>query len=273
VRHFAPLLGVVLAFAGCRQGRSIPSPTEPGVGRILGAVLPLSGKLAAFGERGRDAVRLAAGELDRGPDPGPTVRAGDSKGEGPAAAAAVAALIEEDGAIAIVGPLFRMEATPAADKAQELAVPLITVTGDAQVTAAGDYVFRLGVTPEDEVEALLAEAIDRRGGSRFAVLHPAGEYGQRMRDVFQQAVEARGGSVVAIESYPEDATTSTDPIRRLVQRDELRNAPTTAGRSPSARRLPTPFARRVASARPRRACRRSSSSTRCFSPTATTGSR
>jgi branched-chain amino acid transport system substrate-binding protein len=203
-----------LSFA-CRTSR--PISDEPKV--TIGVALPLSGKLAAIGEGGRDAVRLAAGELDKAESP-IRIAVRDTQGEAAGAATAVEDLVLEDGAVAIVGPLTRSEATAAAEKAQSLGVPLVALTSDREVTAAGAYAFRAGLSPEDEIEALVAYAMDQLQHTRFAVFHPRIEYGERMLQLFRERVEERGGTVFAVESYAAEDTTFTKPLQHLVQRDE-----------------------------------------------------
>ncbi len=208
------------ALGGCRPSRPIIGSVKPGAPLTIGAALPLSGNLKAFGEGGRDAVRLAAGELDKRAEPRIHAAVRDSLGDAAGAAKAVEALVLEDGAIAIVGPLFRSEATEAADKAQELGVPLLALTSDREVASAGSYVFGAGVSPEDEMDALVAYAMDELRLKTFAVLHPRIEYGERMLQLFRERVEERGGTIQAIESYQAEDTTFTEPIQRLVKRDD-----------------------------------------------------
>jgi ABC-type branched-subunit amino acid transport system substrate-binding protein len=186
----------------------------------IGVPLPLSGKLRVSGERGRDAVRLAAGELDETADPRIRVAVRDSQGDGAGARKAVEELVLDDGAIAIVGPTFRSEALAAAEQAQELGVPLISLTSDREVTRAGAYVFSAGIAPEDEMDALVSYAMDELRLTSFAVLHPRVEYGERMLQLFRARVEDRGGTLRVIESYAAEDTTFTKLIQHLVQKDE-----------------------------------------------------
>jgi len=66
------------------------------------------------------------------------------------------------------------------------------------------------------VRFLVDHTFDELGARRFAVLYPADTYGRGMRDHFWEAVEARGGHVVAVSSYPTDATDFAEPIRRMI---------------------------------------------------------
>jgi branched-chain amino acid transport system substrate-binding protein len=217
------VIAVALLIGACRTSR--PIVEKPAGQLTIGVALPLSGKLKSFGEGGRSAVRLAAGELDKSADSKIRVVVRDSRGDAAGAAQAVSELIEQDGAIAIVGPLFRTEATAAAEKAQELGVPLIALTGDRQVTSAGAYAFRAGLSPEDEMEALVAYAMGELKLKTFAVLHPRSVYGELMLQQFRERVTERGGNIVGIETYAEEDTTFTEPIKRLVKRDAPASRP------------------------------------------------
>jgi ABC-type branched-subunit amino acid transport system substrate-binding protein len=212
---------VSMSLAACRASRPILHPPERGGAPVtIGVALPLSGRLKAFGEGGRDAARLAAGELQRKADHRIRVAVRDTKGDAAGAEKAVEELVLEEGAIAIVGPLFRAEAGAAAEKAQDLGVPLIALTSDREVTGAGAYVFHAGLSPEDEMDALVAYVMDELHLTSFAVLHPRIEYGERMLQLFRERVEERGGTLQAIESYAAEDTTFTEQIERLVHRDE-----------------------------------------------------
>src|SRR5688572_13800945 len=125
---------LLIAAAACRPSRPIIDPADRDERVTVGAALPLSGRLKAFGETGRDTVRFAAGELDKTPEDPLRIAVRDSEGDATGAAKAVEDLVTADRAVAVVGPLFRVEATSAGEKAQELGVPLIALTGDREVT-------------------------------------------------------------------------------------------------------------------------------------------
>jgi branched-chain amino acid transport system substrate-binding protein len=215
----AAAVSMALAIAACRPSRPLIDRADSDERATVGAALPLSGRLKAFGETGRDTVRFAAGELEKTPEHPLKIIVRDSQGDASGAAKAIEDLVTQDRAIAIVGPMFRVEATPAGEKAQDLAVPLIALTGDREVTNAGAYVFRAGLSVEEEIDALVAHAIDVLRLKRIAILHPRIEYGQRMVDLFRARVEERGAAIYAVESYGEEDTTFTEQMRRLVQRD------------------------------------------------------
>jgi ABC-type branched-subunit amino acid transport system substrate-binding protein/predicted negative regulator of RcsB-dependent stress response len=192
-------------------------PDTKGAQGAIGVVLPLSGPYAPFGEESLRGVLLAAGIFGAGDGETPSLRVvvRDSQGQPAAAAAAVRELAADDEITAIVGPLLSGECEAAAAAAQELGVPLLTLTAREEIVRDRDYVFRLRTRPSEET-ALLAEHARALGAQRFAILYRDDAYGRGLRGLFWDAVESRGGRVVAVASYPPDAKDFTEPIRRLV---------------------------------------------------------
>ncbi|MBI2378288.1 MAG: penicillin-binding protein activator [Deltaproteobacteria bacterium] len=187
----------------------------------IGVLLPLSGKWKGYGQNGVDASRLAVGDLEDKPDKRVKIVVKDTKGDPIDAARAVEELVAKDGAIMIVGAIFRKEALGAANKAQELGVPFITVSAQEDLTQLGAYVFRSGLTDAAQVDALVQYVMDVLGMKTFGILHPRHPYGEAMRDLFWSRVEARKGLVRAVESYGDRETTLTGPVKDLVGRSNL----------------------------------------------------
>ncbi len=192
----------------------------------LGVVLPLSGPYASFGEETLEGVLLAAGLFDGTRNQPSTVRVvvRDSGGNAARAAAAVEELAADPEVIAIVGPLTAPAAEAAAPVAEDYGVPLLTLTSREEVAELGRYVLRIGATPRHEAERLADYAVQDLGLRRFAILYPDDDYGQELRSVFWEAVEARGAEVVGVARYPLDATDFAQSIRRLIGFDFLSGA-------------------------------------------------
>lgn len=186
--------------------RGVVIPTKVGV------VLPLSGKYRPFGDQIRAGLEVAfAGS-------GVQVVARDDQGDPSNAAAAVERLVFEDHVIAILGGVLTAEAQAAALKAGELEVPFIGFSRAEDFTQLSEWVFRDMLTNGEMVRALVHYAMDTRGMKRFAVLHPELAYGSEMRDLFWDQVEQRGGEIRGSESYAQDATNFSEPIKKLVGR-------------------------------------------------------
>lgn len=189
-----------------------PDEADP---RVIGAILPLSGRGREVGELAMRGLMVAAGMPPRGPLPpgAPQLVFRDDGGDPARAARAVDDLVSLQRAVAIVGPIDAACAAAAAERARQLGVPIITL-GPSDPTGGGAGVFRLYPSAADEAGALVARAAER-GARRFAVLHPDTPYGAAMRDAFATAVRARGAEVVTTRSYPATANAFASEIAEV----------------------------------------------------------
>lgn len=225
-----------------REVASLPPPRTDVAEGSIGVVLPLTGAFARYGEESLRGVLLAAGVFDdiesaqvaaiggdladSGELPRDARRAApksrirvvvrDSAGQPDRAARAIRELAADPSVAAIVGPLLAAETDAAAAAAQAERVPLLALTSRADVSAGRNFVFRLRTTPADEVRFLVDYAVDELHARRFAVLYPSDTYGRGMRAHFWNAVEARGGHVVAASSYDPTSTDFAEPIQRMI---------------------------------------------------------
>ncbi len=233
-----------------REAAARPWPALEGVRLRVGVVLPLTGRYASFGDEALRGLLLAAGAFDR-EVPAPLAPSGqeladpdharptpleapeavssplsrtagielvvrDSAGSPERAAAAVRELAADEQVLAIIGPIFSAESEAAAQEAQGLGVPLLTLSNRMEVCADRDYVFRLRMTPDDEINRLVEYAMDEVGAETFAILYPMSRYGRGMRSRYWEAVVRRGGKMVAAAGYEPDATDFKAPIRGMV---------------------------------------------------------
>ena len=181
--------------------------------RVIGAVLPMSGKYKALGEAVVRGAQLAL----RGTNLELVVK--DSQGDVNLAGKLVEELAFDNGAIAIIGPLLSDDSRRAALVAEELQVPIITMTRNAGITEIGPHVFRNMVTNQQQAEALADYAMNTLGYKSFAVLYPNIPFGVELSNAFWDEVVRRGGTIRGAETYDHDQTTFTDDAQRLVGRD------------------------------------------------------
>ena len=193
---------------------------QPGT---IGVLLPLSGRHKAFGNLALQAIKLGLGIRGKSMTTSDGVRLvlADTKSDAVTAANAVDDLVVRHGVQAILGPIFTYEAEPAAFRAQALAVPLLTISRAERLPDIGPYVFRNGVTTEDQVEALVSHAMGVMGMRTFAILYPRHPYGEDLMHKFWDEVEKRGGEIRGVEAYDVNATTFTNQVKRLVGRKDL----------------------------------------------------
>jgi ABC-type branched-subunit amino acid transport system substrate-binding protein len=183
---------------------------------VIGVAVPLSGNYQPWGEAIVRAVQLALGDR-----PIARIVVRDTRGEPDGAAKAIEALALEEGAIVVVGGVTNAEAERAAATAEELALPFVSLSKQAGVTAAGPHVFQNMLTAPAQARALADLAMGRLGLRRFAIMYPSITYGTELANAFWDEVEARGGEIRGAETYAADRTTFTPLVKDLVGKLDL----------------------------------------------------
>ena len=120
----------------------------------------------------------------------------------------------EQGAAAVIGPIFTAE--PAAVMAQSKGLPIVTITQRDQITLQGDYVFRNFYTPKMQVNTIISYAVEDLGIDKFAILYPDEKYGTKFMNLFWDEAIAYGCTIVGIESYDPHQTDFVEPIKKIV---------------------------------------------------------
>lgn len=184
---------------------------------VIGCILPLSGENRVYGIRSLHGIELAihAFEPNYGGMPIKLVIK-DSKSSPGEAETAVEELVDEERVIAIIGPLLSITSEAASKRAQELEVPIITLTQREDVAEIGDFVFQNCLTNSQQIKALTSFAIGELGLSRFAILYPRDLYGIKLTHLFIDEVLRRGGEIMGVQSYDNEQMDFGWQIKRLV---------------------------------------------------------
>ena len=163
----------------------------------IGLLLPTSGPSAEMGRRALTAIELALAPFgDRF-----VLEARDTGGDEARTREAVRALATESKVVAILGPIEARVAVAAVEEATAAGVPIVSLNIQRDVASAALCRFREFPTYAAEVEALVGYAWDHARGHRFAVLRATGRYGEIVAELVEEAVERRGGEVIAVEPY------------------------------------------------------------------------
>ncbi len=183
----------------------------------LGCLLPLSGPFAPFGEEVLKGIQLALGVFNASPENGSGLEMviKDTEGDPQKAVAAVETLVKDEHVIGVVGPLASKAAMAAARKAEELGVPIVTLTQQEGITAEGKMVFRNFLVPSREIREILKTAVHDLYLKHFAILYPDNSYGRFFMNKFWDGVEEAGGAITAVESYKPDQTDFADQIKKM----------------------------------------------------------
>ena len=79
----------------------------------------------------------------------------------------------------------------------------------------GDNVFRIFLTPQMQVDAIVPYVVETLGLDRFAILYPEDLYGNAFMKLFRNKVIDHGATVAAVESYKPDQTDFAAQIKKL----------------------------------------------------------
>jgi ABC-type sugar transport system substrate-binding protein len=159
------------------------------------------GLLLPFSLRPQDASALyRAAELalfDHG-DGNTLIIPRDAGSDEASANAAARALVDEDGADIIIGPVLREGVAGAANAARGHNVPVIGFSSDRDV--AGNGVYLLSFQLEDEVSRIVSYAASQNIRT-IALLAPSNEYGRRIEGALRAEAAANGVAVVQVQRY------------------------------------------------------------------------
>ncbi|UCD70842.1 MAG: penicillin-binding protein activator [Syntrophobacterales bacterium] len=190
---------------------------------VIGCILPLSGENRVYGIRSLHGIELAihAFEPNYGGMPIKLVIR-DSKSSPGEAATAVEDLVDEERVMAIIGPLLSATSEAAAKRAQELEVPIITLTQREYMAEIGDFVFQNCLTNSQQIKALASYAMEQMGLSRFAILYPRDLYGITLTHLFIDEVLRNWGEVMGVQSYDNEQMDFGRQIKQLVGLQEAK---------------------------------------------------
>jgi ABC-type branched-subunit amino acid transport system substrate-binding protein len=120
----------------------------------------------------------------------------------------------QDGAVILLGPLFGPSAQAAAQAAREAGLEMVSFSNDESVAQPGVYPMGLGL--QMQVRRVADYALSK-GIRRFAAFTPASAYGEQAAQALRDAVEPRGGNVVAAERFSVSGANLSGSAGRVVQ--------------------------------------------------------
>ncbi len=173
----------------------------------IGALMPMTGALQAYGESSRNGVELAISEINQagGVMGEPiTLEVSDTQTEPQAGVDAAQRLVSVQGVSAIVGALSSGVTIPVASSVSAVeGVPQISNASTSPVmTDLDDNDFLFRTTPSDAYQGVaLASVALSEGVDRVSIIHVNNDYGEGLAESFSAAFESAGGTVVATTGY------------------------------------------------------------------------
>ena len=189
-------IGLALALnLGCQSEKKSQSDEV-----LLGAVFPLTGPIASYGEESVNGIRLALEKINAEKTLPKKIKliVEDNKGEPGESANAVRKLIDIDKVSAILGSVASSNTLAAAPIAQRSRVPLLSpASTNEKVTQAGEYVARTCFTDDFQGVVLAKFAHQTLKKKKAAIIvDNASDYSKGLEKVFREKFTQLGGKVI-----------------------------------------------------------------------------
>jgi branched-chain amino acid transport system substrate-binding protein len=190
------------AIAGLASG--LMAGTAMAEGARVGALIPLTGGLQAYGEGSLNGIRLAVKEINEagGVLGGPLeLVVGDTQTRAQPAIDAAMRLVSVDGVVGILGALSSGNTIPVATTvAKPNRIPQISNASTAPaITTLDDDDFLFRTAPSDAYQGVvLANLVENSGIGSVAVLYVNNDYGVGLAEAFE---ENYGGTVTSSAAF------------------------------------------------------------------------
>jgi branched-chain amino acid transport system substrate-binding protein len=182
---------------------------------VVGVVLPLTGKLAATGQKVLQGIQLAYSRLPEESRQKIYLNVKDSS-NAIGIEKTLSDLARNPKVVGVLGPLLSDEIKRAGVVADSFRIPVFSPTASsAGLVESSPYIFRNALTRKIQARFLAEYSINTLKLRRFVILHPLEPFGEELKDEFLRAVESFGGEVVGIASYDRSQTDFKKQILEL----------------------------------------------------------
>ncbi len=213
------ILSVLVLLVACAPAQQpvVENVTVPAEKIVLGAMFPLTGDGAAYGEPFSRQMQLAVDEINAaGGIDGKMIeiKLEDSKCNPKDGATAAQKLVDVDKVKVIFGGACSGETLGAAPIVEAAKVVLISPSATSpKLTTAGDYIFR--TAPSDAYAGkIAAEKAIAMGFKKAGIINENSDYAQGLKDTFAVVFAENNGQIVAAESYnPDDSDFKTQILK------------------------------------------------------------
>jgi len=193
-------LAASVLFVGCQPKSDIK----------IGAILPLTGDAAKWGQASKNAIDLAVEGINKsGGISGRKVAVlfEDDRGGVTDATNAMTKLVKVDKVPLVLGTLFSSATLAIAPIANENKVVLLSPASSApKITQAGDFIFRNCASDVYEGGIMAGFVHDTLKYRKVGVAYINNDYGLGLKTEFETAFKAKGGEIVASEAFDQGAT-------------------------------------------------------------------
>jgi len=207
---FVCIIMIAAIFTGCASKTPAAGAEQPAAKSDtvkIGAILPMTGDVATFGESSKNAIALAVEEVNsKGGILGKKVEViyEDDSNTPSNSANAIQKLISNDKVVAVIGSVSSKCSIAMGPIATQNKIPMIssTSTNPKVTTDGGEYVFRACFIDPFQGTVIAKFSTETLKAKTSAVLYDvSNDYSTGLADYFKAGFEKQGGKVLAMESY------------------------------------------------------------------------
>jgi ABC-type branched-subunit amino acid transport system substrate-binding protein len=189
----------------------------------IGALVPLTGDLQAYGEASLQGIQLAAKHINAqggvlGGDA--VIAVGDTQTTPQVGVDAAQKLVNVEGVSGIVGALSSGVTIPASSSVTSQAgVPQISgASTSPEITTLNDNDFLFRTVPTDAVQGLaLSEITNNQGYKKVGVVYINNDYGDGLAKAFSEAFTAGGGEIAGSVAYEKGQASYRGELQRAAE--------------------------------------------------------
>ncbi|HEY9735580.1 MAG TPA: ABC transporter substrate-binding protein [Trichocoleus sp.] len=202
------------------EGSGTPT-TASGEAIDVGALMPLTGDLQAYGESALNGINLAVEEINAagGVMGRPlSLAIGDTQTAPQPSIDAAQKLVSVEGVSVVIGPMSSGEAIPVSESVtSKNNVLQITNSATSPVlTDLNDNDLTFRTVPSDAYQGVaLAEVVAEKGMKNLAIIYVNNDYGQGLAENFQEAFEAEGGQISGSVPYEQGQASYRGELQQL----------------------------------------------------------
>lgn len=176
----------------------------------IGAILPLSGDGAKYGEEAKNGIDMATERINaKGGINGNKIRIiyEDDLGTATGAINGFDKLVNSEKVPIVIGPMYSSTALAVAPRAEEKKIVLFSPSASTpDLTKAGDYIFRNWPSDIFEGGEMAKFAYQKLGLHKIAILTVNLDYGIGLTKVFKTEFIKLGGEIVSEDKYEQGET-------------------------------------------------------------------
>lgn len=176
----------------------------------IGAILPLTGDAAKYGEAAKRGIELAIKEINAiGGISGKKIRImyEDDQANPNLGVSAFYNLITRERVSVILGPLPSSVTLAVAPIAEKNRIVLLSpASSTPAITEAGDYIFRNVASDQFEGAAMAEFVYNELFFKKIAIIYINNDFGVGLKDSFKKKFEELGGEIIATEAFEQGAT-------------------------------------------------------------------